>query len=138
MTSESGIMMRLGDSGQMLADPAQDIRGRKVLDRDGHEMGRVGDLLIDTELHKVRLVRVEHGGLFGVGATPLFIPVEAVERVTDDEVGIDRSRVQVASAPQYDPDLVDKDEYFNELYGYYGFSPYGTHGYVPPSRGFFR
>nr|WP_221383129.1 PRC-barrel domain-containing protein [Actinoplanes polyasparticus] len=138
MNIESGTMMRLGDSGQMLADPAQDIRGRKVLDRDGHEMGKVDDLLIDAEHQKVRLVRVEHGGLFGIGATPLFIPVEAVERVTDEEVGIDRSRVQVAGAPQYDPDLVDKDEYFNELYGYYGYPPYGAPGYVPPSRGFFR
>ncbi|MCM4083859.1 PRC-barrel domain-containing protein [Paractinoplanes hotanensis] len=138
MNIESGTMMRLGDSGQMLADRDQDIRGRKVLDRDGHELGKVDDLLIDTEHRKVRLVRVEHGGLFGIGATPLFIPVEAVERVTDEEVGIDRSRVQVAGAPHYDPDLVDKDEYFNELYGYYGYAPYGAPGYVPPSRGFFR
>ncbi|GIF01215.1 PRC-barrel domain-containing protein [Paractinoplanes rishiriensis] len=137
---DTGIstLMRLGDSGQMVADPQQDIRGRKVLDRDGHEIGKVDDLLIDSEHRKVRLLRVEHGGLFGIGATPLFIPVEAVERITDDEVGIDRSRTQVAEAPAYDPELIERDAYFNDLYGYYGYSPFWAPGYIPPVRGFFR
>ncbi|SNY25577.1 PRC-barrel domain-containing protein [Paractinoplanes atraurantiacus] len=138
MNTESGTMMGLHDSGQMLADPGQDIRGRKVQDRDGNDVGKVDDLLVDTEHQKVRLLRVEHGGLFGIGATPVFIPVEAVERVTDDEVGIDRSRIQVADAPPYDPELVDRDEYFNKLYNYYGYAPYWSPGYIPPSRGFFR
>lgn len=138
MNKEFGTMVRLSDSDQLVADPAQDIRGRKVLDRDGDEIGKVGDLLIDTEQKKVRLLRVEHGGLFGIGATPLFIPVEAVERVTDDVVGVDRSRQQVAGAPQYDPELIDEDNYVTDLYGYYGYAPYGAPGYVAPARGFFR
>lgn len=138
MNGESTTMMQLGDTDQMLADPAQDIRGRKVLDRDGNELGKVDDLLIDTDHKRVRMLRVEHGGLFGVGATALYIPVEAVERVTDDDVGIDRSRVQVAEAPQYDPALVDRDKYFADLYSYYGYAPYWAPQYVPPSRPFFR
>ena len=131
-------MMRLGDSGQMIADPSQDVRGRKVLDRDGNEIGKVDDLLIDPEQQRVRLLRVQHGGLFGIGATPLFIPAEAVERVTDDEVVIDRSRVQIAEAPQYDPELVDETAYFTDLYGYYGYPPYWSAGHVPPAREFLR
>jgi sporulation protein YlmC with PRC-barrel domain len=138
MNVESGTLMRLGDSGQMLADPDQDIRGRKVLDRDGNEIGNVGDLLIDPEQQKVRLLRVEHGGLFGVGVTPLFIPVEAVERVTEHEVRLDRTRVQVAAAPEYDPEIVDRDKQMATLYGYYGYPPYWTPGFIPPHRGFFR
>ncbi|MDY7087204.1 MAG: PRC-barrel domain-containing protein [Actinomycetota bacterium] len=138
MSTESSTLMRLSDSDQMLADPTQDIRGRKVLDRDGNEIGKVDDLLIDTDGPKVRMIRVEHGGLFGIGATPFFIPVEAVDRVTDGEVGVDRPRVEVAGAPQYDPELVDKQETFAELYNYYGYPPYGTPGYRSPARGFFR
>ena len=138
MGSGSGTMMRLGDTDQRLADPTQDIRGRKVLDRDGHEIGKVDDLLIDVERKKVRLLRVDHGGVLGIGGTPLFIPAEAVERVTDDRVGIDRSRDQVVDAPQYDPDLVDEDRYFTDLYGHYGYSPYWAPGYVPPARRFFH
>nr|WP_221383246.1 PRC-barrel domain-containing protein [Actinoplanes polyasparticus] len=69
----------------------EDIRGRQVIDREGKEIGRVEDLLIDTEQKRVRFLCVEHDGLFGVGAAPLFIPVEAVERITDDEAGIERA-----------------------------------------------
>ncbi|WP_328474461.1 PRC-barrel domain-containing protein [Actinoplanes sp. NBC_00393] len=138
MNANFGTLVELGDSGQMLADPDQDIRGRKVLDRDGNEIGKVDDLLIDQEEQKVRLLRVEHGGLFGIGATALFIPVETVERVTDDKVGIDRSRVQVADAPQYDPEVVDRDQQMAGLYDYYGYAPYWAPGYVPPARGFFH
>jgi sporulation protein YlmC with PRC-barrel domain len=138
MNVQSGTLMRLGDSGQMLADPDQDIRGRKVLDRDGNEIGKVGELLIDAHEQKVRLLRVEHGGLFGVGATPLFIPAEAIEQVTEDEVRLDRTRVQVATAPEYDPEIVDRDEQMAKLYGYYGYPPYWATGFIPPPRGFFR
>ena len=138
MSMRSGTMMRLGDSDQVLADPRDDIRGRNVIDREGNEIGRVEDLLIDAEQKRVRLLRVEHGGLFGIGSTSLFIPVETVERITEDGVGIERSRADVAQAPQYDPELVDEDKYFNELYGHYGYSPYWMPGHVPPARRFFR
>ncbi|MEU4428840.1 PRC-barrel domain-containing protein [Actinoplanes sp. NPDC024001] len=137
MNVESGTLMRLGDSDQTLADPADDIRGCTVLDRDGNEIGEVDDLLIDPEHRKVRLLRVEHGGLLGIGATPLFLPVETVERVTDEAVGIDRSRAQVAAAPGYAPELVDRDKDLANLYGYYGYTPYWAAGYLPSSRGFF-
>lgn len=134
----SGTLMRLGDSGQMLADREQDIRGHTVLDRDGNEIGKVGDLLVDSGEQKVRLLRVEHGGLFGVGVTPLFIPVESVARVTGDEVFLESSRVQVAGAPAYDPEIVGKDEQMATLYDYYGYPPYWAPGFIPPRRGFFR
>jgi sporulation protein YlmC with PRC-barrel domain len=118
MHTESGTLMRLGDSDLMLADPAQDIRGHKVIDRDGEEIGKVDDLLVDNEQQKVRMLRVEHGGLLGIGATPLFLPVETVEHVEDDKVMIGRSQVQVVGAPEYDPELVDRDERMAALYDY--------------------
>jgi sporulation protein YlmC with PRC-barrel domain len=138
MDIEIGTLTRLSDSGQMPADPHQDVRGRKVSDCDGYEIGEVDDLLIDPRRQKVRLLSVVHGGLLGDAAARLFIPVELVERLTADEVGIDRPRVQVARAPEYDPELVDQDERLASLYDHYGFTPYGAHGYVPPARVFFR
>ncbi|WP_430781473.1 PRC-barrel domain-containing protein [Actinoplanes sp. G11-F43] len=138
MNTESGILMRLGDSGQMLADQDQDIRGYRVVDRDGVEIGKVDDLIIDHGQRKVRILRVRHGGLFGVGGTSLFLPVETVEHVAEGLVMIGRSRVQVAKAPEYDPDLVDRDERMGALYDYYGYAPFGAPGYLPPARGLFR
>nr|WP_221381970.1 PRC-barrel domain-containing protein [Actinoplanes polyasparticus] len=138
MTSEFGTLTRLSDSSHLLLDPRQDIRGRKVVDQDGHEIGKVEDLLIDPEQQKVRLLRVEHGGLFGVGATPLYVPANMVERGTQDEVIIDRSRVQIAGAPGYDPDLIDGDKHFSELYEYYATTPYRGPGSAARNGRIFR
>jgi hypothetical protein len=134
MNVQVGTLMRLSGSGQMLAEPHQDVRGHKVVDCDCYE---VGDLPIDPERHKVRLLIVRHGGLLRDAAAPLVIPVEFVERTTDGEVGVDRSRVQVARAPVYDPARVDHGEQMAKLYGHYGYTPYGTHGYLSPARVFF-
>jgi sporulation protein YlmC with PRC-barrel domain len=104
----------------------QDIRGRTVLDRDGNEIGKVDDLLIDTDENRVRMLRIEHGGVLGIGATPLFVPAEAVQQLTEDEVHIDQSRADVADAPQYDPELVDQESFYSDVYDYYGYLPYWT------------
>jgi sporulation protein YlmC with PRC-barrel domain len=120
MDMQFATMMRLSDSEQIFSDPGHDIRGRRVLDCDGHEIGKIDELLIDTELKKVRLLRVEHGRLFGIGAVPLYIPAEAVMHVTEDVVTVSLSRAQVAEAPPYDPDLFDGDKYFARLHRHYG------------------
>jgi len=132
MASDAATLVRLGDSGRTVADPAEDVRGRKVKDRTGEDLGTVEDLLVDADAGKVRFLRVEHGGILGFGATPSFIPVDAVSRVTDDEVVIDRSREDVAGAPEYDPDLVDQSEYYENLYGHYGYPPFWGVGYTYP------
>jgi sporulation protein YlmC with PRC-barrel domain len=124
-------LVRLGDSEHVLADPGEDIRGREVHDCDGNDIGKVDDLLIDAEHHKVRFLIVEHGGILGFGTTPSYVPVEAVARIEQDAVQVDESGERVAGAPRYDPDLLDRLE-FEELYGYYGYTPFWTPGYVHP------
>jgi sporulation protein YlmC with PRC-barrel domain len=138
MKADPGTLSRLGDSGQSLADPRLDVRGHTVRDCDGNEIGMVDDLLIDPAQHQVRLLQVKHGGLFGVGTAPLYIPAETVERVTSDEVHVDRTRVQVATAPAYDPDRGGKDNQMTDLYDYYGYLPYWARDLLPSPGGFFR
>ena len=89
-TKNTATLSRLGASGQTVADPAEDIRGRRVKDKDGDDIGQVADLLIDSQDRKVRFLRVEHGGILGFGATASFIPVDAISRITGytaDELG---------------------------------------------------
>ncbi|MEV4703165.1 PRC-barrel domain-containing protein [Actinoplanes sp. NPDC049316] len=125
-------LVKLSDSDRVLADPADDIRGRKVSDPGGEELGRVEDLLIDEDEGKVRFLRVEHGGILGFGATPSFVPVDAITDIADETVFVGESRDRVAGAPRYDPDLVQGNEYFDQLYGYYGYMPYWGTGYLYP------
>jgi sporulation protein YlmC with PRC-barrel domain len=134
MAELKGTLTRLKDSGRTLADPAEDVRGRKVRNTDGEELGTVEALLVDADEEKVRLLRVEHGGILGFGATPSYIPVEAVAVVEEAHVVIDLSKERLVGAPQYDPDLVDQRPYYESLYGYYGYAPFWSAGDVSPGH----
>jgi sporulation protein YlmC with PRC-barrel domain len=132
MADRPTVLVKLSDSGRTVADPAEDVRGRTVRDSHGEEIGKVDDLLVDTEEEKVRFLRVEHGGILGFGKTPSFVPVDAVSEVTDDEVRIDQTRERVAHAPQYDPELTNDAEYYGSVYGHYGYPAFWYPGYVYP------
>jgi sporulation protein YlmC with PRC-barrel domain len=130
--NERATLVRLGDTGQTVADPAEDIRGRTITDRDGAQLGTIDELLIDTAEHKVRFLRIVHGGILGLGATPSFIPVDAITDVSADAVTIDQTSEKVAAAPAYDPELADVPAYYDNLYAHYGYMPYWGPGYMYP------
>jgi sporulation protein YlmC with PRC-barrel domain len=140
-------LVRLSDTELTVADPAEDVRGRTVVDKDGEEVGEVDDLLVDDREHHVRFLRVSSGGFLGLGATKLLIPVEAITRISDTAVYVDQTRQHMAGAPPYDPDLVHEDVaegayagagYYSDLYRYYGYPPYWAPGYVPPPYPYYR
>ncbi len=123
---------KLSDSDLTVADPAEDIRGRAIVDRAGEEIGKVEDLLIDDREAKVRFLLAGSGGFLGIGETKFMIPVDAITRIADDTVYINQTRERVAGGPRYDPELAD-ETYFNDVYGYYGYSPYWAPGYAYPA-----
>jgi sporulation protein YlmC with PRC-barrel domain len=119
MDTGTVTMIKLTESPQRSAPPAR-LLGCPVTDRDGNALGTVEDLLVDAEARRFRLISVEHGGVPGFGATPSFIPVEAVHDVTGGRIQVGRSSAQVADAPLYDPSRMAADEFCESLYGYYG------------------
>ena len=132
--NETRELVKLGDTGQAVPDKHDDIRGYTVRAGDDEEIGKVEELLIDVEEEKVRFLIVASGGFLGIGKDKTFIPVEAVSIVLDREVLIDRTRELIAGAPAYDPDLTDARSYYEDVYGYYGLSPYWSPGYVYPGH----
>lgn len=133
MTSHSNATIsKLSDSGQTITPSAADIRGLTVKDKDGKELGKVHDLLIDDEARKVRFLLVEHGGFLGLGQTKSFIPVDDITKITADDVFINHTAEHVATAPPYDPDLAADRDYHSSVYGHYGYMPFWGMGYVYP------
>ena len=126
------ILHRISDTTLTVKDPDEDVRGRKVVDKAGEEIGVVNDLLIDDRELKVRFLRVGSGGILGLGATQILIPVEAVTRVTAEAVHIEHTRAHVAGGPGYDVALTTARDYWGELYGYYGYSPHEHPNYTHP------
>ena len=124
-------VVRFSDSECSLADPAEDVRGRAVLDACGDLIGRIDDLLVDEEKCRLRFISVLPGGPLGMGSRRVLIPVEAITRVSNDSVRIDRDAYQVTAAPGDEPYPLN-DEHLRKLYDYYGYPPYWTedHAYV--------
>lgn len=132
-----GTLVQLGDTDLTVADPDEDVRGRKVLDRTGEEIGDVDDLLIDDRENRVRFLQVGHGGLLGIGELHFLVPVDAIMRIDDDHVHIDQERGTLAGAPGYKPDLARDPAYYGGVYGWWGYGPYWGPGYIYPSYPFY-
>ena len=128
-------LVRLDDTDLTIADPNEDIRGHKVVDQNGEEFGKVDGLLIDTDERKVRFMEVAAGGFLGLGEKTFLLPVDTVTGIDDDTVTIDRSHQYVTGAPAYDPRVTQKDTFWEETYGYYGYTPYWGAGYAFPGIG---
>ena len=123
-------LSRLRDIGRAVSSSDEDIRGRMVKDKNGQDLGRIEDLLVDDVKWKVRFMDVASGGILGFGDSKSFIPVDAITRMTADNVYISHTLEHVAGAPRYDPTLVAIDvNYLMELYPYYGYP--GSFGLLP-------
>lgn len=131
---KTASLLKLSDTDFTVADPAQDVRGRTVVDRTGTKIGEVEDLLIDAEDRKVRFLQAWEGG-FGVlhlGKQRFLIPVDAITDIDTDTVAIDQTGEQMATVPVYDPAIVPEWAYWEQLYHWYGYPPYWTRGYRYP------
>ena len=129
---KAASLQKLSDIARTVSQDDEDIRGRNVKARDGEELGEVDDLLVDPAENKVRFLVVASGGFLGLGQTKSFIPVEAVSGITADEVRTDQAKDKIAGAPTCDPDIVEERGYYEDLYGYYGYTPYWAPGYIYP------
>ncbi|MEO7730360.1 MAG: PRC-barrel domain-containing protein [Kofleriaceae bacterium] len=121
----------LKDSDLTTRDPKEDVRGRKVVDAAGQEIGKVDEILIDEKEQKARFIRVASGGFLGMGRSHALIPIEAIATMDNDVIHLDQTREHVAGRPIYDPKLMDEN-YLAQVYGHYRYSPYWSPGYLHP------
>ncbi|MEU4191938.1 PRC-barrel domain-containing protein [Kribbella sp. NPDC026611] len=139
MTEEEPVgLVRIDDTDLTLARMEDDVRGDTAVGSDGEEIGKVASLYVDEPERRVRLLDVESGGLLGLGAEHRLIPVDAVVSVADRKVVIGRTRAEIAQAPGYDPTLkeIEPLDNLDELYGYYGMTPFWVPGYRYPGYPF--
>ena len=132
-TERRGNLIKLSDSALTVAEPAEDVRGLAVVDRNGEEIGNVDDLLLDDRENRVRFLQVGHGGFLGIGEEHFLVPVDAVTRIDADHVHVDRTRSDLTDVPGYNPDLAEAPDYYPGVYGWWGYSPYWAPGYAYPA-----
>ncbi|MBF6594999.1 MAG: PRC-barrel domain-containing protein [Thermaceae bacterium] len=127
-------LQTIRESDYSFENPNDDIRGYTVQDSTGEKIGKIDRLFIDNEAHKVRFIQVGHGGFLGLGREHSLLPVDAIESVdyTDHMAYIQQTREHVGASPAYQPNLVEKPEYYASIYDYYGYPAYWSTGYIYP------
>jgi hypothetical protein len=101
-----------------------DLRGGRVFDRAGSEIGVVDDLLYDERERRVRLIRVSVRAALRPEQAHVLIPVEAIRRLDTDRVHVDLLRERVIGAPLDDPDALQTPDRWLGLYAYFGCTPF--------------
>lgn len=130
--ADCATLSKLTGTGMTVVNATDDMRGRKVTDKDGKDIGQVHDVFVEHHEHKARFLLVDHGGFLGIDKKKSFIPVDAITRTTSDDVYINDIGDHIAEAPGYDPDLVNDRSYQSSIYSYYGCRPYWSAGYAYP------
>jgi len=89
-----------------VADNDQDVRGWKVVARDGDTIGKVDDLLIDTTANRVRYLGVDLDRSLLSGRSHsghVLIPIESVRLDRHDRVLLDSvGSSEIMTLPTYD------------------------------------
>lgn len=130
-------LVRISDTNLTLEHAMEDIRGFSVIDSSGADIGHVDDLMIDEDHRKVRFLVVAAGGFLGFGEKRFWLPVDAVINVIEDIVKVDTTLEHLKTAPAYDPEIVPSHPYADDVYAYYGITPYWGSGYVYPPYPYF-
>jgi sporulation protein YlmC with PRC-barrel domain len=120
--AEGHDLVKMSASSFVLEDRSWDLRGRKVYDRDGQEIGEGEDLYADREEQRVRFLSVSAGGALGLGKKHFLIPFEAVSETSADRVTLSWDRDTVTNAPQFDEEAEPDREYQRTVYRHYGYA----------------
>ncbi len=135
MDKNAARLLKLSDSTLTLERPEEDLRGKAIFDSDGEQIGKVDDLFVDEQERKARFLLIHSGGFLGLGSEHFLVPIDAIEKVDSNGVHLAHDVEHIAGAPKYDPAIVD-DQYYTNVYGYYGYGPYWGPGYMYPAYPF--
>ena len=106
------------------------IKGDKVVNRTGDNIGKIEELMIDLEDGRVAYAVVSHGGLLGIGSKLFAIPWQALKlRAHEHAFLLDIPKETIDKAEGFDKDRwpLTRDE-LSRSYTYYGYQPYWKTG----------
>ena len=103
---------------------ATTLIGDPVVNRNGENLGKIEDLMIDHERSRVSYAVLSFGGFLGMGNKLFAVPLQAMRLSREDKrfvLDVDKERLK--NAPGFDkdqwPDFADP-AYNTKLYSYYG------------------
>jgi sporulation protein YlmC with PRC-barrel domain len=105
-----------------------EILGSSIMNLQGDDLGRITDLVVDSN-GRVAFAVLAHGGFLGMGGTTVAVPFEAL---TFDPKGkhfaLDITRERLNSAPAFTMRDLTSEKWAEDVYRYFGRQPYWTEG----------
>lgn len=114
---QSGLTQ--GQAGQMMT--ADDLDGMTVVSQEGEDIGKISEITIDKQSGEVSFVTISRGGILGMGATEIAVPLSAFE-FTDDEARLTVNQSKLENVPQQAAGASESD-YQRDLETHYGVAP---------------
>ena len=108
-------LVKLDDFEGELDEHWQDARGRKVIDKNGDEVGTVEELFIWEGPSTVHLIAVSGD------ERSFLIPVHTVTNVDEETVALEVGKVKVMDSPEFESDEVPDSETRRAAFDYYGY-----------------
>ncbi|MFO7604820.1 MAG: PRC-barrel domain-containing protein [Desulfurivibrionaceae bacterium] len=108
--------------GQSQIPSADELRGMKVVNQNGEEIGQIEEINADFETGQINYVILSRGGVFGVGEDQIAAPVEAFSFDQEQQraqLEVDESKLDNVPAQA---DMDDKS-FERQLESHYGVSP---------------
>jgi sporulation protein YlmC with PRC-barrel domain len=116
----TGDLGRLSAQEASLKDPFRDVRGHKVFDRAGEQVGKVEDLYVDREGEARFLSVGSGGGLLGGTKRNFIVPFEKISDVKGNEgVVLDLDFDQIRKSPLFDQVEAPDANQQRSIYAYY-------------------
>lgn len=108
--------------------PASSVRGAKVRNPDGEDLGKIEDIMLDVGAARIAYAVLSFGGFLGLGDKLFAIPWEALALDPENEwFVLDIAKEQLEDAPGFDkdhwPDMGDRD-WGAGIHSHYGHRPY--------------
>ena len=109
--------------------PASKIIGESVINRQGENVGKIQELLIDAKKNRVAYAVLSYGGFLGMGNKLFAMPWEAFEfSATENKLILNVEKEKLQNAPGFEKG--DKWPDFSDTL--WGESIYNYYDYVPP------
>ena len=126
VASANGAEQMAGGMGRAFG--ANEMIGVYVQNHHGERLGKITDLVVDTE-GRIALVILSHGGFWGIYEKETAIPFKSLRYdQAAKQVVLDISKEELAAAPTFRmSDLSDRKRAEN-VYRYFGQQPYWSEG----------
>jgi len=99
-----------------------------VRNSQGEDLGRLQDVVIDTQGH-VPFAVINHGGYLGVGGKLVAVPFGALSfDAAGKHLVLNTTKQKLDSAPAFKASDLANQKWAEDMYRYFGLQPYWTEG----------